>query len=217
MKKTLLGILTAVLALLAATALGLGFIHATGFPYSADLSALDIPGAAGIPREEARANYDAVMAYLSPFSETAFSLPSLGWSQEGAAHFADCRAIFSGVYLAGGIAAVALLVIGLLGGYRDRRVLRAGGTATLVIPALLLAAVAVNFDRAFVLFHTVFFPGATNWIFDPAADPIITILPAEFFLHCALVIALFWLIAGAAQLAAGRREKAKGDKEHGVE
>ena len=216
MKRTLLGIVIAVLMLLAATALGLGFIHLTGFPYAADLDALDIPAASGVSREEARANYDAVMKFLSPFSDDAFSLPTFAWSTDGAAHFEDCKVIFNGVYLAGGLAALMLVLIGLFGGYRDRRTLRVSGTATLAIPLLLFAAVAIDFDGAFVLFHTVFFPGATNWIFDAAVDPIITILPAEFFLHCALVIAAFWLLASLLQfMRAPRRQK--GLKAYGME
>ena len=209
MRKNLLGILTALLALLAATALGLGFIHLTGFPYSADLGALGIPEASGVPRAEAIANYDAVMAFLSPFSDGEFSLPTLAWSAEGAAHFADCKALFSGVYLAGGLAAVALVLIGLFGGFRDRKTLRVSATATLAIPAALLAAVAIDFDGAFVLFHSVFFPGATNWIFDEAVDPVIAILPAEFFLHCALVIAAFWVLASLLQFVCARRAAGK--------
>ena len=58
---------------------------------------------------------------------------------------------------------------------------------------------ALDFDRAFVVFHSLFFPGKTNWLFDPRTDEIINILPQEFFMNCALLI-LAILIIGCAVL-----------------
>ncbi|MDE6591127.1 MAG: DUF1461 domain-containing protein, partial [Oscillospiraceae bacterium] len=69
---------------------------------------------------------------------------------------------------------------------------------------------ALDFDRAFVIFHALFFPGKTNWLFDPRTDQIINILPQEFFRNCAILI-LALLVLGCAALTAsdllrGRRE-----------
>ena len=47
---------------------------------------------------------------------------------------------------------------------------------------------ALDFDRAFVVFHAIFFPGKDNWIFDPATDQIILVMPEVFFRNCALLI-----------------------------
>ena len=73
------------------------------------------------------------------------------------------------------------------------------------------ALAAANFQRAFVVFHTLFFPGKTNWIFDWRTDPIILLLPEDFFRNCAiliLVLLVFWCaVLIAADLLAGRREK----------
>ena len=72
------------------------------------------------------------------------------------------------------------------------------------------ALAALDFGRAFVLFHALFFPGKDNWMFDPWEDQIISILPQEFFRNCALLI-LALLTAGCAALIVldlrrGRRE-----------
>ena len=69
---------------------------------------------------------------------------------------------------------------------------------------------ALDFNRAFTLFHALFFPGKTNWIFDWRTDPVILILPQEFFRSCALLILaliLLWcaVLIAADLLAAGRR------------
>jgi integral membrane protein (TIGR01906 family) len=56
---------------------------------------------------------------------------------------------------------------------------------------------AIDFDRAFVVFHTLFFPGKTNWIFDWRTDPIILILPQDFFRNCGILIVallLMWCV-----------------------
>jgi len=53
---------------------------------------------------------------------------------------------------------------------------------------------AIDFDRAFVIFHTLFFPGKDNWIFDWRMDPIILILPQEFFRNCAILIGMLLLV-----------------------
>ena len=47
---------------------------------------------------------------------------------------------------------------------------------------------ALDFDRAFTVFHSIFFPGKDNWLFDPATDPVILILPEAFFRSCAILI-----------------------------
>ena len=68
---------------------------------------------------------------------------------------------------------------------------------------------ALDFDRAFVIFHSVFFPGKDNWIFDWQTDPIILFLPQDFFRNCAVLILallLAWCAALiGADLWAGRR------------
>ena len=63
-------------------------------------------------------------------------------------------------------------------------------TAIAVALALLVVGTlaATNFDRAFTLFHTLFFPSKDNWVLYANVDPIIRIMPVEFFRDCALTI-----------------------------
>ena len=55
-------------------------------------------------------------------------------------------------------------------------------------PIMIGALAALDFDRAFVVFHSIFFPGKTNWLFDWHADQIIRVLPQAFFRNCAILI-----------------------------
>jgi integral membrane protein (TIGR01906 family) len=70
---------------------------------------------------------------------------------------------------------------------------------------------ALDFDRAFVIFHSLFFPGKDNWIFDWHTDPIILFLPQDFFRSCAILILALLLVWCAALIAAdlwaGKGEK----------
>ena len=70
---------------------------------------------------------------------------------------------------------------------KDYSYLKLGAYLSLILPLVLALPFAVNFSRAFVIFHELFFDN-DYWIFDPATDPIILALPEEFFFHCALVI-----------------------------
>lgn len=201
----LLGLLFGLLCLIAATALALALIHVTGLPYRIDINALDIPDSSGYSREVILENYNAAMRFLSPFSNGPFHLPDLAYSAEGAQHFDDCKVIFNGVYLAGGASLILLITI-LLIRRRDRRFLLTGGITTLAVPLALLGFIAVDFDRMFTLFHEIFFSNDL-WIFDPRYDEIITILPSAFFMHCAIVIAAFWVLAALLQFTGYRRNR----------
>lgn len=201
MKRAFLGLLLAILALLSATGIGLGVIHITDFPYTTDISYLEIVETSGLSREEITENYDAVMGFLSPFTDTDFDLPTLKYTETGAQHFVDCKIIFNGVYLA---AAIATVVFALLLIFRvaDRRTLKYSGILTLAIPTVFAVGAAINFNAMFVFFHKIFFDGDT-WIFDPTKDEIIRILPENFFMHCALFIAAFWLVSALIQFVIG--------------
>ena len=179
MKKTLLAILIALLSLLFATAVGLGVIHITGQPYAADLTRLHILEDTDFSRAEIMENYNAVMDFLSPFSNEPFSLPTMKYSQSGAGHFEDCKPIFNAVYLLGLLSFIALVVLSLRR-LPDRRLLRLSGVITLAIPCIFGIGAYFNFDKLFVLFHKLFFSN-DDWLFDPVTDEIITVLPERFF------------------------------------
>ena len=44
-----------------------------------------------------------------------------------------------------------------------------------------VAGVLIGFEQFFTLFHEVLFPGDSTWLFNPATDPIIWVLPETFF------------------------------------
>ncbi len=201
MKRVVAATLFAIIVLFFTTALGLSAIQLTGFPYTADIDYLNIPETAGIPRDEVLLNYNAIMDFLSPFSDKEFSLPTISYSERASTHFEECKPLFNAVYIFGAASAVILIVLIAIK-VVPKKTLRLSGAVTLIIPTVIGAAVMIDFDRAFTFFHKIFFEGST-WIFDPELDRFITIMPSTFFMHCAIFIAFFWVVGAAIQLIIG--------------
>lgn len=142
-----------------------------------------------------REAYDEVMDYLTiPGKE--FGTGVFKHSAEGAAHFADCKALFM---LNASVLAVCAVTVAVLLILQKRRVVRLcrplgmnanvfSAAAALLAFAAVGVMAAVDFDWTFEMFHTVCFPGQDNWWFSPREDAIIRILPEEFFMNCAVLI-----------------------------
>lgn len=76
----------------------------------------------------------------------------------------------------------------------------------LYVLSVILVCLVLDFERFFVFFHKLLFT-KQNWIFDPQIDPIILVLPSDFFLACFVLfivlfvgILLFFLYLGKKQL-----------------
>ncbi len=201
-KKIVVAVLLSVAMLILSIAIGLGVIHLTDFIYYIDVEVLDIPANSGYSREVILDNYNAVMEYLSPFFTEGFHLPSMAYSVPGAIHFEECKVIFNAIYLWGAVSFVFVSLMLLF--YKDRLTFRIAGVLTLALPLTVVGAMAVNFDKVFVIFHKLLFDNM-NWVFDPRYDPIITILPEKFFMHCGIFIALC-VVLGAVILFVRRKD-----------
>ncbi len=208
MKQRLLSILAAVSCffLLLTASIGLP-VYIRPF-YYAHIEALGLPQQSGFSEGEIREAYDAVMDYLTlPGKE--FGTGAMAYSQAGAAHFADCRVLF---FLNGGILLGSAVVLAVLlwmkkEPYRlgNRSAFFWAAVLALVAPVVIGGLAALDFDRAFVIFHSIFFPGKTNWLFDPNTDQIILVLPQVFFRNCAILIGA-GLVTGAGTVLAVTRK-----------
>ena len=133
-----------------------------------------------------------MMNYCIGFSNS-FSVGCLPFSPSGADHFADVRKLFVLDLWALALSAALLLVLRIA--FRKVHLRLAGHTpgfwgavglgASLSVIAALAAA---DFDKAFTVFHKLFFPGKENWLFDGRTDPVIYMLPTAFFRNCGILI-----------------------------
>jgi len=151
--------------------------------YYMDIELLGIEERSGIPKEEIKENYDVLIDYNSMFSDEELSFPTLAMSETGKIHFEEVKVIFVGFQKMTIVTAViSLVLVFMQKKSQKKRYLKYAGIITVLIPALLGAAMAINWDKAFVIFHKIAFDN-DYWIFDAATDPVITILPDTFFLH----------------------------------
>lgn len=186
--------------------------------YYAHIGPLGLEASTGLTEEEIKTAFDEMLDYCLGGEE--FSTGVLKWSESGKSHFTDVRFLFQ-LDLQVLVGALALLTACLLlirrGRHRPARILGRGpafwagaglGTVFLIVGVL----AALDFDRAFVAFHALFFPGKDNWLFDPDVDQIINILPQAFFRDCAILI-LAVLVLGCAALIAFDlfRKKGRGE------
>ena len=162
--------------------------------YYAQIAPLELE-AYGLPEELIRQAFDEMMDYCTGQS-AVFSTGVLGWSAEGKAHFDDVRSLFLlDLWTLG----LSLIVLALCAVFCRCKKVRpwlfkghgpgfwgAIGLGAAFLAVALLAA--LDFNRAFVVFHLLFFPGKDNWLFDPYTDQIILFLPEAFFCSCAVLI-----------------------------
>ena len=183
--------------------------------YYAQINALDLPEYSGFTEAEIKAAYDQVLDYLT-LPGKPFGTGVMAHSAEGAAHFADCKVLFelnASVLLGSALCLLVLLVLRRLGKTEAYRLGRRSaafyaGLAAVVLPLVIGGLAALDFDRAFVVFHSIFFPGKDNWIFDWRTDEIILVLPQAFFMYCAMLIGASVLVfAGILLLREYRQAK----------
>lgn len=178
--------------------------------YYAHIDALELDRASGFTKAQIRTAYDEVLDYLT-LPGKDFGTGELAHSAEGAAHFADCKVLFdlnAGVLLGSAVVAAAIFLLRKPCKLPSlRRATFWAGIGALMLPVVVGSLAALDFDRAFVIFHHIFFPGKDNWVFDYFADPIIRVLPQVFFMNCAIFIGAGLILFSCALLWLGRKRK----------
>lgn len=192
MKEKLFGIIQAVLIALVILSGTIALpILCRPFFYM-HIKPMDLGAMVGLTEEGVKTAYNEVMDYCIGISQT-FSAGQLPFSEEGASHFADVQKLFVLDLRVLAVASILLLTLLLWRGKQPVRLLGHTpgfwGAIGLGVSFLVIGGLAaLDFNRAFVIFHKLFFSGKDNWLFDSRKDPIINMLPAEFFRNCAILI-----------------------------
>lgn len=144
-------------------------------------------------------NFNVLMDYLTNPLNQALKMPDFPSSASGIHHFAVVKGLF---HLAQGVAIVTLPIFYLFWKQVIQKgflsLYRRGILIMVCLPLVLgLVAVFIGFEQFFTLFHQILFVGDDTWLFDPANDPVILILPEDYFLHAFLLFfCLYELIFG---------------------
>lgn len=194
--KRLMQVLAAVFLFVAAVCFSVLFTLHFRPLYYFDIGYLNLSADLGLDESEIRENYDALIDYCTGFSDRELRLPSFPSSEQGAVHFAEVRTIFRAFSLLFfGCFLLSLLLLWLL--RREKPVyLLIFSAFSVVIPAIIGLLIAIDWQAVFFLMHRVLFRN-TYWFFDPEIDPVILILPSEFFMHCGVMIVCLILLFAA--------------------
>ena len=171
-----------------------------------------------ITREVIKDAYDEVLDFLTLGKE--FGTGIFEYSESGKSHFVDCKVLFDLNAIVLVISLVLVTTILILAKCKVIRLSKLfgfnmffyAGCGTLAVFGIVGALAAVNFDRAFEIFHKLLFPGKTNWYFDPATDRIILALPQEFFMGCAILILVSIILLTSASIVFGVIDKKRTKK-----
>ncbi|MBQ9743535.1 MAG: TIGR01906 family membrane protein [Clostridia bacterium] len=217
--KILTGVFAVALAvLILTTSIGLP-IYFRPFYYM-QINPLDIPEHTGMDYESVKESFDAVLNYLTlPGYE--FSTGEFPHSQEGADHFKDCKVLFdlNIVCLISSLLVIVALYIlkkkKLFTPCRPYKMHISFSVSAYLLGlfAIIGLLVSLDFSKAFEIFHKIFFPGKTNWVFSSRTDPIILALPQAFFRNCAILIVSSILIQTLSMIIVNLVLKRKRTKE----
>lgn len=144
-------------------------------------------------------NYNQLMGYLLwPFT-TKLHMSNLATSANAAEHFAEVKHLLLFAVL---VFIVCIIVHFAWAKGKNKQYLKLSKTASLIfllLPIIVLPFAMSNFDSFFVTFHHIFFHNS-NWLFDPATDPIINILTEGFFSACFAVAGIIYELYFAEKL-----------------
>lgn len=165
--------------------------------YYFDINYLNIPRVSGLQISEIKRNYDYTINYIFDNSIDVFKPPTLSSSLDGSQHFKEVRNLFNlGIKLLIVAIPIGFILIYILWKNKIQfSFLKYSGLTLLSIPFGSLLLINVDFTKAFTIFHRIMFNN-DKWLLDPVTDPIINMMPEEFFAHCGIAIILLSAFVG---------------------
>lgn len=175
----------------------------------------------GISMDELLRVKDDMMSYLKGKKENLSDITATikgkkntpFFNEREISHMEDVRALFLKAVLIRRILFVFCIVLLFLIkiGKGDAaeilfRTLPFGMGAFLGIFILMLALIASDFSKYFILFHHIFFDNEL-WMLDPATDNLINIVPEGFFFETAALISLVFILLSIIILLISKRMK----------
>ncbi|HBF6774130.1 TPA: TIGR01906 family membrane protein [Clostridioides difficile] len=162
--------------------------------YYFDIDYLNISELSGLSKDDIKLNYDYLIDYNLNKNVSEFKLPTLKSSPQGKIHFEEVRNIFQNINkLAKLLLVVSLVGIILSVKNKNIKILKTTSITLIIMPLLLTVPILLNFEKSFIIFHKLLFRN-DYWIFNPNLDPVINILPEEFFFHSGMIILILILL-----------------------
>lgn len=162
--------------------------------YAWSVDSLHILKNTTLSKETLLENYQLLLRFLNnPWNQT-LALPDFPMSEAGAGHFYDVKKLFLLNYTVLLVTLIPTLTFFVYCKKNRRfwRLIQPMQWAT-IIPVVFGFLMMIGFDTFFIKFHELFFSN-DDWLFNPVTDPIINVLPEQFFMYCFI---LFFLLIEA--------------------
>ena len=189
--KMLISIFTAIsiIAISTIIALNLRFI------YKFIIDKYDLVNITGVSGENLMNDYSGLINNLqNPFIEQ-LRFKNFAMSPYGEIHFYEVKRIFISLIIIALIFIIGNFIYVIackIKGYKyfGRRIignLNSGSNILIMFFIILVAAYIIDFSKAFIIFHKIFFKN-DYWVFDENMDPIINALPEDLFMIYGAII-----------------------------
>ena len=200
MKNKFLTILFGISVAIAILTFCIGLPIYCRFFYYLQISPLKIDSITGYSIQEIKIAYNEMLNYLV-LPNKSFSAGVFSYTENFALHMAAVKKLFTLNLVAFIISFTIIIVLLVLEKIKKIRLCKPFNLGVSFFSCLSLISTfivigvlcVIDSDKAFIIFHDIFFMGE-NWIFDPSTDPIINVLPEQFFFNCGILILVSMII-----------------------
>lgn len=152
------------------------------FIYSMIISWFNLEATAGLTHDDLMLNYQVIINYLMNPSIEHLQMPFFSMSEGGRVHFEEVKVLFFINFVIDGSLLIAVIYcIHNIRKNSYQLYMQSCFYFHLAFPLILLFFIIVSFDQVFILFHRFLFNNEL-WLFNPLTDPVITVLPQNFFM-----------------------------------
>lgn len=189
--RVLISIFTAISIISIATIIALNL----RFIYKFIINKYDLVNITGVSMENLMIDYNGLINYLqNPFIKS-LNFKNFTMSPYGEIHFYEVKRIFISLIIIALIFIIVNLVYAIVCKFKNSKYfmrkfisnLNSGANILIIFFISLVAAYIIDFSKAFIIFHKIFFKN-DYWIFDENIDPIINALPEDLFMIYGAVI-----------------------------
>lgn len=188
--RILMSIFTAVAIIAIATIIALNL----RFIYIFIIDKYKLVNITGVSKANLIIDYNELINYLqNPFIES-LEFENFTMSSYGEIHFLEVKRIFISlivialVFIIANLFYIFLCKLKMRSSYKNIiKNLNSGSNILIIFFIILLAAYVIDFSKAFIIFHKIFFKN-DYWIFDATIDPIINALPEDLFMIYGAII-----------------------------
>ena len=206
-QNVLSGIVLAVLIMTSAIVISLNFRPLYYFMSEK----MSIPAMAGFTEEDARNDYDTLISYNSIFGPDTLEFENTPQSEEGRIHFYEVKRIFVCIEIAMYVSLVGTIILSVINIKKKRfTYLKIGGLIATILPIVVGIPALLFWEETFTMFHKIAFSN-DYWMMNPYTDPVVLILPGEYFAACTgLIAGLIILMSAVCIVLSIKLKKKKG-------